>query len=118
MAPLPPSSNPDVGPTLGALLIGTMLASIIYGITTLQLFFYFTSYSKDSIALKALVVTMWWIDLVTLFEPDAEPIVDHRILDTFDLAFIGHTLYTYFILDYLNPAELLEMVWTIAVSWG
>ncbi|KAN0132714.1 hypothetical protein V8E53_009385, partial [Lactarius tabidus] len=51
-----PASNP-VNNTLGALLIGTILSSIIYGVTLLQVYSYYNSHcSRDWWPLKPLVV--------------------------------------------------------------
>jgi len=49
--------------TLGAMEIGMAISYYLFGICTLQTFIYFKSNSKDSFALKALVTTVYCLEL-------------------------------------------------------
>ncbi|KAF7291293.1 hypothetical protein MIND_01273200 [Mycena indigotica] len=46
----------DPNPTLGALLIGTLLGSILFGVTTAQAYIYYKRFPDDHWAIKATVV--------------------------------------------------------------
>jgi hypothetical protein len=46
----------------GACFIGLMVAIALYGITSLQTYFYYVQYPKDRAGFKALVGTMWILD--------------------------------------------------------
>ena len=46
-----------VGNTLGALAIGAMIAAYLFGIVTLQAYYYYQAFEKDIWKLKALVST-------------------------------------------------------------
>ncbi|KAK7691577.1 hypothetical protein QCA50_004976 [Cerrena zonata] len=94
-SPLPFPVNIDIGPTLGAAFLGAILASIMYGVTTLQALFYYMTYPKDSKKLIILVSGLW-------------------IMDSVDLAFVTHAIYTYFITDFLQPEKLEQSVWSVA----
>ncbi|KAI0791272.1 hypothetical protein C8Q75DRAFT_805623 [Abortiporus biennis] len=83
-----PATFPKLDNTLGALFIGLIFASILFGITCVQTYTYFMqSMRKDTTILRSLVAFLW-------------------ILDTVDLAFIAHTTYYYCITNYSNPAAL------------
>ncbi|KAJ7050329.1 hypothetical protein C8F01DRAFT_1264212 [Mycena amicta] len=90
---LPPPQLPpfDAGPTIGALLVGTLCSYILYGITNTQLYLYFGRFPDDKIGLKLLVCVVW------LFE-------------TAHVVCIGHVMYTYAVLEYGNPFSLLGKV--------
>ncbi|KAI3604667.1 hypothetical protein WG66_008602 [Moniliophthora roreri] len=45
----------DLDDTFGAMYIGAMISMGLYGITTLQTFFYFRNYERDDLEVKALV---------------------------------------------------------------
>ncbi|KAL0953051.1 hypothetical protein HGRIS_007252 [Hohenbuehelia grisea] len=83
--------------TLGAAFIGAMIAAVLYGITTLQTYFYFSTYPNDRTDNKILAGWVW-------------------ILDTIQLAFVSHALYHYTVTNYANPVELLVMHWSLPVS--
>lgn len=64
--------------TFGSVLITIFIASILYGVTTLQTYIYSQRYPKDSLFLKAIVGTVW-------------------ILETFHIAFCIMFIYVYLI---------------------
>ncbi|KIK54652.1 hypothetical protein GYMLUDRAFT_48568 [Collybiopsis luxurians FD-317 M1] len=60
-----PLENPiilDITTSYGYMLIGTIFACILWGISCMQCFLYFTTYFDDSGWLKALVAALWMID--------------------------------------------------------
>ncbi|KIM37533.1 hypothetical protein M413DRAFT_30747 [Hebeloma cylindrosporum] len=54
---------PTIENTFGALEIGSSIAVFLFGIVTLQAFLYFTRFGKDHIQIKALVGTVWCLEL-------------------------------------------------------
>ncbi|KAJ7776393.1 hypothetical protein B0H16DRAFT_1879712, partial [Mycena metata] len=79
------SFNPNL--TLGALQIGTLISYALFGVTTMQLYIYYSRFPDDSRVLKALTAFVWVCE------------VAHRVC-------IGHTLYTFIISDYGRPERL------------
>lgn len=89
--------NIDLNPTIGALLIGLILASIFEGITTMQTIHYYTIFPDDSLFLKLMVLSVWLLDMLSL-------------------AMISHAIYTFVILDFMDPLALMNVPWSIGVS--
>ncbi|KAF5359597.1 hypothetical protein D9756_003383 [Leucocoprinus leucothites] len=52
----------SIADTFGVMLIGAFIAMGIYGITTLQTYFYYMYYPKDEISIKWLVGVIWILD--------------------------------------------------------
>ncbi|GJJ13350.1 hypothetical protein Clacol_007602 [Clathrus columnatus] len=75
--------------TLGALLIGLIVSTALFGLTTLQTYLYFINYIKDRLSLKFLVASLWILDFI------------HTILVT-------HASYHYLIVNFMNPLGLLH----------
>jgi len=89
---------PALDNTFGAMLIGVIFASVLYGVSCSQVFYYFNHYSKkDGLATKVTVVA-------TL------------ISDTAHQALISHTIYSYLVKGYFKPQQLDEIVWSIVVE--
>ncbi|KDR69216.1 hypothetical protein GALMADRAFT_924903 [Galerina marginata CBS 339.88] len=84
------SSSPTLDNTWGAALIGMILASILYGITTLQLYIYFNNYPNDERRLKILAIVTW-------------------LLDTTSLVLVCNGVYTYLVTDMHQRKELLKV---------
>ncbi|KAJ8088808.1 hypothetical protein PM082_014054 [Marasmius tenuissimus] len=80
----------SIAKTYGALLIGTLFASIFSGIFHLQCLFYGRRYGNDPLGLKTLVLAVW-------------------ILDVFHNAAVWSCLWTWFIADFGSP-EKLDMI--------
>ncbi|KAK1233089.1 hypothetical protein PQX77_003729 [Marasmius sp. AFHP31] len=87
----------DLGHTFGAMLIGAMISMGLYGITTLQTYFYFRHYESDDLEVKALVSSTW-------------------ILDTLHVVFMGHSMYYYLITQYGQPSTLRTGIWSLYAS--
>ncbi|KAF7324970.1 hypothetical protein MKEN_00539400 [Mycena kentingensis (nom. inval.)] len=97
---LPPASDPGavvfqvpaMDDTLGALLVGGLLATALWGVTCVQAASFFLSNSADRKWHKALVGFLW-------------------VLDTFDTVLDGHMLYHYLITNFFVPQAILFPVW-------
>ncbi|KAF9267699.1 hypothetical protein L218DRAFT_641497 [Marasmius fiardii PR-910] len=91
------AENVDLGNTFGAMLIGAMISMGLYGITTLQTYFYFRHYERDNLEVKSLVSAVW-------------------ILDTVHVGFMGHSMYYYLITGYGKPQLLQTGIWSLYSS--
>ncbi|KAI9461377.1 hypothetical protein HD554DRAFT_1521453 [Boletus coccyginus] len=87
----------NLGPTLGALLIGVVLGAVFLGITCLQTAFYYRAYPRDTTFLKALVGILC-------------------ILDVLSLVLWAHAGYTYLVTNYGNLATANTLVWSVAAE--
>ncbi|PBK75660.1 hypothetical protein ARMSODRAFT_400827 [Armillaria solidipes] len=87
----------DINNTFGAMLIGALVTMVIYGITTLQTYFYFMTYPQDSPRIKSFVGLIWG-------------------LDTVHVVFMCHTMHHYLIAGFGNPAYLVEGTWSLFSS--
>ncbi|EDQ99821.1 uncharacterized protein LACBIDRAFT_315197 [Laccaria bicolor S238N-H82] len=96
MSLFPGNKLPKFDNSLGALLIGGMVAMALWGVTCVQSYSYFTSPSKDRPFIKFTVAFL-------------------LILDTFDSALNTHILYHYMVTNYVNPFALLVPVWSIII---
>ncbi|KAH9850071.1 hypothetical protein C2E23DRAFT_837300 [Lenzites betulinus] len=83
--------------TFGPMLIGVIVAGIMYGVTCSQTYYYFSRYSDDHWSTKLLVVTVWTADTV------------HQAL-------ISHSIYWYLITEYGNPIALTQVTRTLVVE--
>ncbi|PIL32247.1 hypothetical protein GSI_05492 [Ganoderma sinense ZZ0214-1] len=85
---------PALDNTLGAMLIGTGMSSILAGVFVHQTFRYFRRYPKDHWSSKAAVTILCVLDIV------------HEAL-------IIHTCYYYMVSHYFQPIILLSGVWSL-----
>jgi len=69
----------------------------VYGITTLQSYFYYMSFPRDDLSIKLLVGSIW-------------------ILDTLHVIFMCHALYFYLITGFGNPLLLMNGTWPLFSS--
>ncbi|RDB18331.1 hypothetical protein Hypma_000516 [Hypsizygus marmoreus] len=83
--------------TFGASFIGVLITAMLYGITTLQTYFFFIYYPKDRVENKLLVATIW-------------------ILDTTHMIFASMCMYYYLITNYANPPALAFGHWSLWIS--
>lgn len=82
----------------GAVLIGGLVAAILYGITTLQTYLYFMRHSEDDgLTMKFVVAAVW-------------------IFETLHVLFVGHMLNYYLIVNYGVPSSLEYIVWSFPAS--
>ncbi|TDL20343.1 hypothetical protein BD410DRAFT_379410 [Rickenella mellea] len=78
--------------TLGVLLIGTIMSSMLYGITNVQTFIYFQRFPKDSNYLRVLVAFLW-------------------VLDGLHMSLGTYSVYFHMVDNFLNPFALLIPTW-------
>ncbi|PCH44979.1 hypothetical protein WOLCODRAFT_165532 [Wolfiporia cocos MD-104 SS10] len=79
--------------TYGAVLIGVYISAILYGVTNVQVFFYFREYRSDVAWNKLSVAWLW-------------------LLDTLHLSCSFHAVYWYLITNFGNSARLSAVVWS------
>lgn len=98
MAPTPNSAMafPTIDNTLGALLVGGLLAMALWGVTCVQTFTFFMQKTRDTPLFKFIIALLW-------------------CLDTWDSATNCHFLYYYFVTNYLNPAAAFRPVWSLII---
>ncbi|GLB41510.1 hypothetical protein LshimejAT787_1001100 [Lyophyllum shimeji] len=82
--------------TFGAAFIGVVVAAVLHGVSCVQAWYYYT-HQKDTWPIKILVGAVMTFDTI------------HQIL-------ISHTVYTYVITNYDNPAHLGNLVWSLLVE--
>ncbi|KAF8962751.1 hypothetical protein BDZ97DRAFT_1091787 [Flammula alnicola] len=87
----------DITDTFGALLIGALVTMTIYGITTLQAYFYYVSFPRDGRATKLLVALIW-------------------SLDTIHAIFMCHALHFYLIVGFVDHSLLINGTWSLFMS--
>ncbi|KAI0364401.1 hypothetical protein BV20DRAFT_862640 [Pilatotrama ljubarskyi] len=85
---------PALDNTFGAVLLGTFLGLILYGLNLHQSYRYFRLYPADSRILKGLVVAVMFLETVTSI-------------------FSMHVCYDYLVTNYFKPEALLHGIWSI-----
>ncbi|KAH9850069.1 hypothetical protein C2E23DRAFT_931744 [Lenzites betulinus] len=80
--------------TFGAMLIGVIVAGVLYGITCSQTYYYFSRYQKDPWFIKLIVVAVW-------------------ITDTTHQALVSHSIYFYLITAWGDPVALSSLTRTL-----
>ncbi|KAK7037561.1 hypothetical protein VNI00_011053 [Paramarasmius palmivorus] len=81
--------------TMGALFVGILLASILWGVVGYQAWSYYRIYRrKDSWRMQAMVGFV-------------------VIMDTLHQTMISHVLYSYLVKDFSNPDALDRIIWTL-----
>jgi len=83
--------------TVGALLLGTLVTAVGFGITTMQTYMYMSRFPRDP---KIMRWTVWTL----LF------------LDTTHVTLSWHMVYYYLILNYNNPIALQSSVWSFDIT--
>jgi len=91
----PPSVHVDT--TMGAAYTGVVLAGMLYGVSSVQTWYYFFKYQQDAWYIRTLVGAVWVFETV------------HQLL-------ISHTVYYYVITHYNQPATLDRIVWSILLE--
>ncbi|OSX60743.1 hypothetical protein POSPLADRAFT_1066845, partial [Postia placenta MAD-698-R-SB12] len=95
---IPSGANPfasihvDLRSTFGMVFIGVFFGAIFLGITTMQTIFYYATYPKDKWFMKLLVAVLW-------------------ALDTLSLVLTTISIYTYLVIDFMDPLALLYVHW-------
>ncbi|EPQ50151.1 hypothetical protein GLOTRDRAFT_141615 [Gloeophyllum trabeum ATCC 11539] len=83
--------------TMGAMFVGVIVAATLYGVSCVQTWFYYNHYRNDLWHIKLLVAASF-------------------ISDTIHQALISHTMYTYVVTNFANPAILQRLVWSLLVE--
>ncbi|KAJ7066213.1 hypothetical protein C8F01DRAFT_1122629 [Mycena amicta] len=84
-----PAEAFDANSTIGALLLGTMLGAILFGVTSMQAYVYYTRFPDDRWMVKATVCFIW-------------------LAEATHVGAVSHTVYTLLVSDYGHPERLLE----------
>ncbi|KAF7289307.1 hypothetical protein MIND_01392500 [Mycena indigotica] len=84
---LPPQSV--INNTLGALQIGTLLSYLLFGITTTQVYIYYTRFPEDAPWIRLMVAFVW-------------------ILEATQTGLVGYVVYFYTITDYGDKKHALQ----------
>ncbi|ESK91090.1 hypothetical protein Moror_9590 [Moniliophthora roreri MCA 2997] len=83
--------------TLGALLVGGLVAMALWGITCVQTFNYFDQSSRRDKPQFKLLASI------------------SRFLDTFDTVLNCHILYFYLVSNYINPLAIMVPIWSVII---
>ncbi|KIK53423.1 hypothetical protein GYMLUDRAFT_49314 [Collybiopsis luxurians FD-317 M1] len=86
-----------VANSFGAGLIGAIVTAMLYGLTTLQTYLYFTNYPKDDLSVKTLVSVVW-------------------IIDSFHIALVTYCIYFYLVINFSNPVGLGSIHWSLNIT--
>ncbi|KAK0235462.1 hypothetical protein EDD85DRAFT_968438 [Armillaria nabsnona] len=86
------STHLDLSASQGGLLIGIFFSVFLFGISTVQTWFYFQHYPKDRKTLKIMVGILWILELI------------HAVLAC-------HSIYWYLALNFASPAALGTSIW-------
>jgi hypothetical protein len=98
MAPIPFSlAEQSLGNTIGASLLGVVGAAMLSGAIMIQAYFYYHTYPHDTPLHKSLVALLW-------------------LLDVLHLGLTVHTVYTYAVLGFHNPAALAYITWSMKLQ--
>ncbi|KAF9074220.1 hypothetical protein BDP27DRAFT_224577 [Rhodocollybia butyracea] len=91
------AASPPLHNTMGALLIGVMISAVLWGISVVQTYIYFsTFFNQDTLRLKSFVSFVF-------------------ILDTAHQAMLCHLIYVYLVSNFGDVDYLGVVVWSILV---
>ncbi|TFK21449.1 hypothetical protein FA15DRAFT_672567 [Coprinopsis marcescibilis] len=88
---------PTLHNTIGAAFLGVVGAAFLFGITTLQIYYYYHSYPND--------IRLHKISVGVL-----------GILDAFHFALTIHSVYTYVVVGFGNKFGLMKVLWSIQLQ--
>ncbi|KAH9918465.1 uncharacterized protein B0H18DRAFT_937814 [Fomitopsis serialis] len=128
---------------LGAILIGLLLSTVLYGVTCLQTYLYYTRYSKgDGRGLKALVIFPYaWVSNSCLSSlsltgcyylvstrrrtccnmknnRSVQPPLSFSVVDTFHVILLTISYYHYTVTNFGDYIALENDVWSLSVQVG
>ncbi|KAF4611525.1 hypothetical protein D9613_003607 [Agrocybe pediades] len=87
-------SEQTLNNTIGAIMLGMIGGTLIFGMSTLQTFWYYKTFPNDSSVHKYSVATLW-------------------SLDALHLSMVIHAVYTYAITGFGNQEALLDILWSV-----
>ncbi|KAF8579795.1 hypothetical protein K439DRAFT_354522 [Ramaria rubella] len=94
--PIPPS----IDATFGALYLGSILATVLYGFTTNQAYVYWHTYGgEDSTGTQMLVFGLW-------------------ALDSLQVVLVVHMSWFYLVAGFGDPTILTDLVWSFCLELG
>ncbi|KAH9847833.1 hypothetical protein C2E23DRAFT_479805 [Lenzites betulinus] len=91
------SSLPPIGPNYGALLVGTFLSLILYGVEMHQVYTYFSTYYRDGPLVKCYVAMLVGIDTV-------------------NTVFAMHFNHWFLVENYFHPLNLTKPLWSFVIQ--
>ncbi|KAL7278338.1 hypothetical protein ACG7TL_008314 [Trametes sanguinea] len=97
-------ATPSLGSTSGAVLLGTIFGSMLYGLVLFQTYRYYRLYPKDRIELKTLVCIIALMETI------------HTGLWILVCLCRGPASYEYFVVNFFNPLNLLETHWYVQLT--
>ncbi|KIM83687.1 hypothetical protein PILCRDRAFT_819331 [Piloderma croceum F 1598] len=83
--------------SLGAGLLGVVLSAMVYGITCVQTFNYYSSYPKDHVYVKILVAALW-------------------VLDTIHMSFVTIMIYHYTVTHWGDYVAFAKTTWSLELN--
>ncbi|KDQ58601.1 hypothetical protein JAAARDRAFT_176614 [Jaapia argillacea MUCL 33604] len=92
-----PGAHLVLDDTLGAMFIGVIVATALWGVSCVQTWHYYSHYKVDLSHIRFLVATAFISDTI------------HQML-------ITHMLYTYLVTNFCNPTILGSMIWSLVVE--
>ncbi|KJA24830.1 hypothetical protein HYPSUDRAFT_200106 [Hypholoma sublateritium FD-334 SS-4] len=90
-------ANQSVNNTVGAIILGGVGASILFGITTLQAYWYYHAYPSDSRLHKCAVAILW-------------------ILDVLHLALVVQAVYVYTVEGFADVSRLSQVILSVKLE--
>ncbi|PBK58455.1 hypothetical protein ARMSODRAFT_983839 [Armillaria solidipes] len=90
------TDTPSLGMTFGAIYIGATIATVLFGITNLQVVIYYMKYPADWWVYRCSVTILW-------------------ILDALHVALSTHALYFYLIELFGDYLKIYQMIWSFKV---
>ncbi|KII84002.1 hypothetical protein PLICRDRAFT_435591 [Plicaturopsis crispa FD-325 SS-3] len=97
--PSPSLADVHFDNTLGALLVGGLVAIALWGVACTQTYIYFENtyrHARDRAWLRSLIAVLW-------------------VLDTFDSCLHAHILYHYLVSNFLDPLAMAVPVWSVII---
>ncbi|KDR71513.1 hypothetical protein GALMADRAFT_253823 [Galerina marginata CBS 339.88] len=102
----------ELDSTLGAAFLGSLAASILYGVTSVQTFLYFQNTSGDGGIFQSSIFSLW-LSYAPLVKNVAEQTLLFRVLDTIHMAFTAHGIYFYLVTNFGRFQVLLRPTWSL-----
>ena len=87
----------------------------LYGLLLAQAYFYFTTY-RDSIGTRLTVALIWSVCQLVRPIRNSPEFPTHSILETLDVIFCVHMIYTYLIVDFANLYKMAQILWWVIAS--
>ncbi|KAG7090549.1 hypothetical protein E1B28_009658 [Marasmius oreades] len=107
------------GTTYGAVLIGSLCASLFSGMLSIQCFIYSRMYTRDSVGMKIYIALIWHGTPPSLLSHLAvDKSRSNRFFDTLHNVAVWTSMWTWFVADFGTPERLDEIPTGISLSVG